>query len=82
MAKAVKKAAKKAVKKATKSAGKPVVVKVTAQSKGDKKQTKAGKAADKELKALKPGRRIAGTTGVAYTEKRPNRSDVSRKNKI
>jgi hypothetical protein len=45
------------------------------------KQTKAGIAQDKKLKAKKPGRRISAS-GVAYTEKRPNRSDVSRKERI
>jgi len=40
-----------------------------------------GKYLDSQRQALPPGRRIAKTTGVPYTENRANRSDIKQTNK-
>jgi len=45
------------------------------------KRTKAQLIADKRLKALKPGKRVA-ESGEVYYESRPNRSDLNRRDRI
>ncbi len=46
-----------------------------------KKQTKAGKKQDANLKEKKAGKRTSAS-GNTYYENRPNRSDKNRKKKI
>lgn len=69
--------AKKTARKAA-----PKKSKTLPQSKPVKKPSKWAKAQDAKFKAKKPGYRVSEETGNVYKEVRPNRSDVSRKNRI